>query len=79
MESILIRLDDGSNPWLIIFFLLLAFFRIYLEIIGFNFDKLPLTHALKKTGHSMDRFHRMGLYFAIGVIVLFAPSILWPH
>lgn len=57
----------------------LATFRIYLEIIGFNFSKLPLTKALSKNSStgSLERFHRMGLVFSVGFIILFAPGLIF--
>jgi hypothetical protein len=57
----------------------LAAFRIYLEVIGFDFSKLPMTKALgeRSTHDSLVRFHRMGLVFSIGFIVLFAPSLIF--
>lgn len=56
----------------------LAAFRIYLEIIGFDFGRLPLTKALAQRagGDALQRFHRMGLIFSIGFIVLFAPQLV---
>lgn len=52
----------------------LASLRIYLELIGFDFNSLPIT---KKMGHARSRnVHRMGLIFSIGYIVLFAPQVL---
>lgn len=56
----------------------LAAFRIYLEIIGFDFLRLPMTKALanRSTAEALKRFHRMGLIFSIGFIVLFAPQLV---
>ena len=52
--------------------LCLAVFRIYLQVIGFNFQKLPITSRM---AHS-QKFHRYGLYFSLGYFVLFAPGYL---
>lgn len=56
----------------------LAAIRIYLEIMGFDFLKLPMTKALAQRGgaENLKRFHRMGLIFSIGFIVLFAPQLV---
>jgi hypothetical protein len=56
----------------------LASFRVYLEIIGFDFLKLPMTRQLAKSSSSdhLRRFHRMGLIFSVGFMVLFAPQLL---
>ena len=80
VESILSQLGTGSNQMLELVLLILAAMRIYLEIIGFDFNKLPLTKAIassKEAGRSdLNRFHRMGLYFSIGYILMFAPGFL---
>lgn len=56
----------------------LAAFRIYLEIVGFDFTQLPMTKALanRSSAEALRRFHRMGLIFSIGFIVLFAPQLV---
>lgn len=56
----------------------LAAFRIYLEVIGFDFSSLPLTKALARNGgeQQLQRFHRMGLFFSVGFILLFAPQLI---
>jgi hypothetical protein len=56
----------------------LAAFRIYLEIIGFRIAELPISKLMAKNTslESVERFHRMGLFFAIGHILLFAPELL---
>ena len=60
-----------ENETLILICLCFSVFRIYLEIIGFDFRRLPLT---KKLGYRADNFHRYGLYFSIGYFILFAPT-----
>ncbi len=56
----------------------LASIRIYLEIIGFDFLKLPLTRSLCRwtPKENVERFHRMGLIFCVGFILLFAPELM---
>jgi len=44
--SILNWNEMASNEGLIIFCLIFAVFRIYLEIIGFDFSSLPITKSL---------------------------------
>jgi len=58
----------------ILVLLVLAVFRVYLECISFNFESLPLTQRIM--ANNAKKFHRMGLYFSIGFIVLFAPSFI---
>lgn len=68
----------NPTPEVLIGLMFLASLRIYLEIIGFDFLNLPLTKALTKnsSAEQLRRFHRMGLIFSIGFIILFAPGLL---
>ena len=54
--------------------LCLAVLRVFLEVIGFEFKKLPLT---KRVLNSNNKFHQYGLYFSVGYIILFAPQFLF--
>jgi hypothetical protein len=63
---------DNQNAQLI--FLCLAVFRIYLEVIGFNFNQLPLTKAV--VGQNAKSFHRLGLVLSVGYIIVTAPGYL---
>lgn len=63
-----------GNETLTLLLLSLAVFRIYLEVVGFNFAKLPLTAKMPEG--SRVKFHKMGFYFSLGYFVLFAPSYL---
>ena len=56
----------------------LAAFRIYLEIVGFKVSNLPISKMMAKRSsvEQIERFHRMGLIFAVGHILLFAPQLL---
>lgn len=57
--------------------LALACFRVWLEIVGFNFAQLPLTKALGSRIEGADgRFHRYGLWMSVGTIIFTAPSFL---
>lgn len=69
---------DTSNQTVMIVLLLCACLRIYLEIISFDFAKLPLTKGLfsARGDEALRRFHRTGLYFSVGFLLLFAPGIL---
>lgn len=62
-----------ENNQLIITCMCLAVFRIYLEVIRFDFRKLPLSSRLNSYQY---RIHRTGLYLSIGYVILFAPGIL---
>lgn len=66
-----------SGPTLCLL-LALASFRIWLEIVGFDFLKLPLTKKLSQLRgqESWLRFHKMGFYFSVGFLILFAPQVL---
>lgn len=63
-----------GNETLTLLLLSLAVFRIYLEVVGFNFAKLPITSLMPEA--SRVKFHKMGFYFSLGYFVLFAPSYL---
>lgn len=57
--------------------LALACFRIWLEIVGFDFNRLPLTKMLgQQIEGAGGRFHRFGLWMSIGTVVFTAPSFL---
>lgn len=75
--SILEAINDPSNTALQIFLLSLAGFRIYLEIIRFNFEELPMTKIIFRASDSSKKFHRMGLYLSVGFILTSAPSFLF--
>jgi hypothetical protein len=62
-----------NNELLIVCCLGLSVFRIYLEVIRFDFAKLPLT---KRMGANMKKYHKYGFYFSVGYFILFAPSFL---
>lgn len=56
----------------------LASLRIYLEIIGYDFLKLPITKsaANRSSTEQLRKFHRYGLIFSVGFIILFAPQLI---
>jgi len=63
-----------DNQVLILICLCLSVFRIYLEVIGFNFAKLPISKAMPE--QSRQNLHKWGFYFSIGYFFLFAPEYL---
>ena len=67
-----------NNEFMICWFWVLAGFRIYLEIIGFDMKRLPLSQYFKKYigQNKVDHIHRWGFYASVGHIVLFAPDVL---
>lgn len=71
-------LNSSSNQTMIVVLLSLAVMRVYLEVIRFDFAKLPLTKGLAKANgeERLQRFHRMGFYFSVGYILLFGPELL---
>jgi len=68
--------DIASNQVVNIILLILALFRIYLEVIEFEFAKLPVTKAMFKSELEANRFHRSGLLLSIGYVILSAPFTL---
>ncbi len=57
--------------------LALACFRVWLELVGFDFNRLPLTKAWgQRIAGAPGRFHRFGLWMSIGTIVFTAPGFL---
>lgn len=62
-----------ENQQLIILCMCLAVFRIYLEVVKFDFKKLPLSSRMSAYQY---RIHKTGLYLSIGYVILFAPGIL---
>ena len=78
MESSLNLFDFTSNQTFIVVTLCFAVFRIYLELINYKFEKLPISKVMsKKYGHDhLNKFHRNGLIFSVGYVLLFAPPIL---
>jgi hypothetical protein len=65
-----------DEPVVITIGMLLAVMRIYLEVINFDFQRLPLTNRLMSHEQS-HRFHKMGFYFSLGYFITFAPSLLF--
>ncbi len=53
----------------------LAVLRIYLETVGFDFARLPVT-AKMMPKEQAQKFHRMGFYFSLGYFIMFAPGML---
>ena len=78
MNGMIKGLMDSGNETLVLCCLVLAVLRIYLEVIQFDFSRLPLTGAASdKLGKkSMAGFHRTGLYLSIGYVLLFGPGVL---
>lgn len=77
MFDIVNGLGAASNQWLNITLLLAALFRVYLEIIKFDFAELPLTKGMFKSADDARAFHQNGLYMCLGYIVLSAPFTLF--
>lgn len=75
MSSILIN----PSREVLIGLMFLASFRIFLEISGLKIRDLPLSKLMAKisSGESVEKFHRLGLIFAIGHILLFGPELLF--
>lgn len=63
-----------DNQTIILVCLVLSVFRIYLEVISFNFAELPLTKALPE--NIAKNFHKFGFYMSVGYFALFAPEFL---
>ncbi len=63
-----------QNETVVLILLILSVVRIYLEVVGFDFAKLPLTKTMIK---NPKNFHRYGFYFSVGYFLLFAPNYLF--
>ena len=63
-----------NDPTVITVCLLLSVMRIFLEVIGFKFESLPMTARLPK--EQQNKIHRYGFYMSVGYFILFAPEIL---
>lgn len=72
-----LEVTSNSTSW-VIFFIILASIRIYLEVLGIDLAKFPLSHKLAQVygENHVRQFHRLGLYICIGYIILFAPGLL---
>ncbi|MGZ3787246.1 MAG: hypothetical protein ACXVLQ_01915 [Bacteriovorax sp.] len=77
MFDIVNAFSDGRNQWINIALLMMAVFRVYLEIIRFDFAELPLTKGMFKAREDALKFHRNGLYLSLGYIALSAPFTLF--
>lgn len=78
MFDIVNDVNGAGNQWLNIFLLIVAIFRVYLEIIKFDFSTLPITNGMfKGDKEQANKFHRNGLYLSLGYIVLSAPFTLF--
>ena len=78
MENSLNLFFDTSNQTVVVTCLIFAVFRLYLEVVRFDFAKLPLTKMMAKSAGEKQAqgFHKMGLYLSVGYILLFAPGLL---
>ena len=63
-----------DNQYLIISCLILSVIRIYLEIVKFNFSKLPITKSLAKD--TQVKFHKIGFYLSLGYFLMFLPEVI---
>ena len=63
-----------DNQTIILICLVLSVFRIYLEVIRFDFAQLPITKSIPE--HTAKNFHKFGFYMSVGYFVLFAPEFL---
>jgi hypothetical protein len=69
--------ESASNQWLNLALLVFAMIRIYLELVQFDFAKLPITRGMFKNETDARKFHRSGLYFCVGYVLLSAPFTLF--
>jgi hypothetical protein len=76
MFNIVNDFGSSSNQWLNLILMGFALARIYLEIIQFDFASLPITKGMFKTAEEARKFHKSGLYFCVGYILLSAPATL---
>jgi len=78
MEEIWIFVSEPHDQTLTLILLGFAAFRIWLEIMHFDFLKLPITRRIAATTgvQFAHNIHQWGLFFSIGYILLFAPGLL---
>lgn len=77
MFNIVSSFNGPSNQWINIAMLLMALFRVYLELVKFDFTELPVTKGMFRSKEDAFKFHRSGLYLSLGYIVLSAPFTLF--
>jgi hypothetical protein len=77
-DLMIASLMDTGNQTVMIFLLLMACFRVYLELINFDFARLPVSKKMfaSRGNEALRKFHRTGLYFSLGFLLLFGPGIL---
>ncbi len=69
------ELFTGIQEQTLVFICLcLAVFRLYLEVIGFDFSSLPISRSMGETNST--KVHKVGLYLSLGYIILFGPQYL---
>lgn len=75
MDYILSKVFE-FNQVVVLSCLIFAVFRIYLEVINFNFENLPLTRLMSRGAgaKSARQFHRFGFYCSVGYLLLFGPT-----
>mgnify|MGYP000111976920 CR=1 FL=1 len=64
-----------DNHTFVVICLILSVIRVVLEVIKFDFSKLPITRRLPKNFD--NKFHKWGLYFSVGYLILFSPGFLF--
>jgi len=73
------HMDLLENQMFILTCLILSVFRLYLELIKFDFQSLPITKLMAQRWgvQKANQVHRFGLYLSVGQIILFAPAFLF--
>jgi hypothetical protein len=64
-----------DNPEFILLCLILSVLRIYLEVINFNFAKLPLTSKLPV--EYQNKVHKYGFYLSLLYFITFSPTFIF--
>ncbi len=64
-----------NDPSVVTVGLALAVFRIWLETVGMDFAKLPVTARIMPAENAR-RFHKWGFYLSVGYFITFAPGML---
>jgi len=78
MEALWIFISEPHDQTMTLCLLGLAAFRIWLEMVRFDFLKLPVTRKIAGSVGTQfaHQIHQWGLFFSIGYILLFAPGLL---
>jgi len=74
--SIIDFFSNDSNLVPISLVIIFSTLRVYLEIISFKFENLPLSSKMFGSKEEAVKFHKWGLYICVLNLLILAPSVL---